>query len=378
MFLFFFIIVFSLESFSQITKCYIGTPNNSTYEDILDVSPFPMVKKYRDHKSRFLTEGGVSCRSRSCLYSTNLSKIPTEGISKSCIISSLKRKVTQDSFECRYNKDKNSWGRIFHSKKNREDRTPCIENRTADYIHYVVNEAIDCFNYMGNGYTRHFDISPKWLFAFLNNESGFNFAVSSKGGVGVGQLTSSAVQEMNIIKPSSGKPIQEGGARFILDNLLRSPNSSCSGFQSIIKDDKKNKFWTPRNTGGSQIEKSGSHCEWVSLENGLPRTLIYAMGYYSFLQNQIENELERQKSKFSNNEEVVNLLTLVGYGPNGINQALALIRTAVSTANGQSQVVGRLSHNGYLRATRKSLIEAKAKYADLKTHQKDDTCSFLE
>jgi hypothetical protein len=337
-------------------QCLDGSPKNQTFINALRTSTAPLVMSFRQQSGFNISEGRVGCRDGvSCSgFTTQQMKLGSNftGIPKECITASLKRKVVQNSIEC-IREPNGNWGMKRHSKRSKT--APCIDDTTVDYIHHTTNKVISCFQGlpMKNGVVESVD--PKLLYSKINNESGFNFSFSYDGGVGAGQVTGHAVQEMNVLNPSrTNGRVVKGGGRFILDSILNSSKSDCVDLKSVIKNDLKFGYHSPRKP----------NCEWVSMETGLARNLIYSMGYFAFLKHQIiGKELRRIAPNAYKDAELLNLLTMVGYGPKGTNRALTLIRTLNMGSAGSSlaSIKAQLKKQTYLNSTATKLKEAKAK-----------------
>lgn len=350
-------IFLSWLSFAQSNQCIDGSPKNVIFGKTLQTSNTPLVKEFRNLTAFTTTEGRLGCSGESCASgieqnnsnSPNLKSHIIE-IPKECIKASLTRKIAQKSIECRRKPDGN-WNFVRHSARSK--LTPCINDTTVDYIHHVTNKVIACFQGLPlkNGVQETID--PKLLYSKINNESGFNFTYSYKGGVGAGQLTGHAVQEMNVLNPKRTKGrVVKGNGRFILDSILNSTQPECQGLKPIIQNDLKFKYHSPR---------LPAICEWVSMETGLARNLIYSMGYFTFLKHQvIGKELRKRASAASKDPEILNLLTMMGYGPGGMNRALTKIRTLnMGSATSLDSIKRILKKEVYLSATAAKLKEVK-------------------
>lgn len=342
----------SLAQVAGGSECLQGSPNNQRFKRILETSDSYLVKEFRMVTGFKTTQGSLGCAGEKCSTSKEPLALPgtISEIPKECIQASLKRKVAQRSIECKRTPQGN-WSVTKHSSHSKSK--PCFDQSTVDYTHYVTNKVISCFQGlpMKNGVTETID--PAVLYSKLNNESGFNFTYSYEGGVGAGQLTKWAVQEMNVLSPkrTGGKTVK-GGGRFILDNILNSSKPECAGLKPVIENDLKFKYHTPRTIS----------CEWTSMETGLARNLIYSIGYYSFLKHQIiGKELKKRAPNAYKDPDVLNLLTLVGYGPLGANRALTLIRTMGMGGHGASlaNLKSRLNQEVYLKNTASKMGEIK-------------------
>lgn len=346
------ILIFNLSLVAEGNQCLQGSPNNQRFKRILETSDAYLIKEFRSATGFRPTNAGLGCAGGNCTTGSKSSTLPNSigEIPKECIQASLKRQVAQKSVECKRTPAGN-WTYISHSPRSKS--TPCFDQSAVDYTHYVTNKVISCFQGlpMQNGATESID--PAVLYSKLNNESGFNFTYSYGGGVGAGQLTGWAVQEMNVLDPSRTKgKVVKGNGRFILDSILDSKKSECAGLKPVIENDLKFKYHSPRKI----------NCEWTSMETGLARNLIYSIGYFSFLKHQvIGKELRKRAPNAYNDPELLNLLTLVGYGPLGANRALTLIRTLGMGGSkaALASVKSRLKQEVYLKNTASKMNEVK-------------------
>lgn len=332
------------------SQCLSGSPKNRLFKRALETSSAPMVVDFRNSLGLSTTnEGRIACVNSSCGTRSNSSpvKLPSPSeIPKECIKASLKRKIRQTSIECR-RQPNGDWNFVRHHAKS--SRTPCIDDSSVDYIHHVTNKVISCFNGLPMKGGAVESIDPKLLFSKINNESGFNFTFSYVGGVGSGQLTDDAVQEMNILNPSrtGGKKVK-GHGRFILDNILASNRQECQVLKPTIANDLKFKYHSPRRP----------NCEWVSMETGLVRNMIYSIGYFSFLKHQIiGKEVKRRNPLAYQDKELMDLLTLTSYQKP--SRGLALARSAGTTTQSINRLKEQIKKGHYLHATAQKLKEVK-------------------
>ncbi|MBL7544013.1 MAG: hypothetical protein JNL11_09360 [Bdellovibrionaceae bacterium] len=342
--------------FAAGTRCLVGSPKNQTFTKAIQNSTTPLMTQFRGVSAFKSQEGQLNgCLNGLCSeYTSELYRLPRNlnEIPKECIVTSMKRKVAQTSIECRRQSDGN-WNFVRHSARSKN--RPCMDSSTADYVHFVTNKVLSCFQGLSlkNGVKASVDV--KMFYAKINNESAFNFSYSYRGGTGIGQLTSSAVREMNVIN-SKGTP---GRGRFILDAILNSTKPECQDLRHVIADDMRFRYQKPRETIRT--------CEWVSMETGLARGLIYSLGFFSFLKNEIiGKQLRRIAPHAYNDPDILNLLTMVGYGPNGANRALELIYELKMHVRATSldYVKNQLRKEKYVKATMNKLAELKQTSGD--------------
>jgi hypothetical protein len=230
-------------------------------------------------------------------------------IKKQCIEASLQRDIDQTGYACEKGKPK-SFENAGTNKKGKKDTSdiPCLNQESVDYIHYSVNLAIKCFA------TIRDPIDPRILLKKINTETGFNFFLASTGGTGLGQLTSDPVKELAGQKTNKG----EGNARSVLQDLAASTDSSCEPFKRVLEKDLNTPPPTP---------PIDNVCKYVAANDGFARALIMGMGYYVYNRDEVvvpflQKNLGEEAAK---NKELINLTTLLSYGPKGPNGALAYL-----------------------------------------------------
>lgn len=209
-----------------------------------------------------------------------------------CIEASLQREVGNVGYACSGNTSKRF--------DNAGASSPCLNRETVDYLHFALNQALQC---MSDGRS---PIDPRFILKKINNETAFNFYVAYNGGVGIGQLTSIPVKEIAGWK-EDGEMI-EGNGSHILEELRKSQNPSCAPFKEIVKNDL---LQPPPRPGAPK-----NYCTWVNPGTGIARSLVYSLGYYVHVRdNIIKPALKSRAPKLAQNTDVVNYMTLVAYGP---------------------------------------------------------------
>lgn len=243
----------------------------------------------------------------------NIGKIKAE-----CIQASLQREVGNTGYTCAKG--------VPTAFDNAKSSAQCLNKKTADFIQYSVNQAINCMSPPED------PIDPRVILKKINNETGFNFYLGYVGGVGIGQLTSDPVNEIagwwdytqvrdkrtkKIVKTKS--KYNPGNAHSILETLAASNNPACAPFKKIVEKELND----PPPTPGSKK----NYCSWVSVGDGVARSLVYGLGYFVYARDHfIKDTLKERAPELAKSKELVNALTLVAYGPGGPAQAKALIR----------------------------------------------------
>ncbi|MDG0818220.1 hypothetical protein NWE73_17695 [Bdellovibrio sp. PAP01] len=246
------------------------------------------------------------------------SALPSGRIKAECIQASMQREVGNLGYSC-----KKGQPTAFENFK---ESVPCIDQKTFNFVQYSVNQALKCMSPAED------PIDPRVILRKINNETGFNFYIGYSGGVGIGQLTSDPVNEIagwwstsKVRDPKSKRVIKQnkytpGNAHSILETLAANPNPACAPFKKIIEKE----LTTPPPSPGSKK----NYCSWLSVGEGLGRSLVYGLGYYVYARDHfIKEALADRAPALLKYNDVVNTLTLVAYGPGGPAQAKSLIRT---------------------------------------------------
>ncbi|WII70896.1 hypothetical protein QJS83_10530 [Bdellovibrio sp. 22V] len=287
---------------------------------------------------------------------SRISSVRTKQIKKECIEASLQREVGNEGYSCN--------GDTKKKFENAGASAPCLSQKTVDFIHYAVNQAINCMS------TGRNPIDPRFILKKFNNETAFNFYIAYSGGKGLGQLTSNPVDE--IAGWYKGKKFIEGNAFYILEGLMASNNPSCRPFKEIIQKD----INSPPPSPGS----ARNYCAWIRPGDGIARNLVYSLGYYIHMRdNIIKPALEKRAQKLARNDEVINYLTLVAYGPGGPEEAKTLIRRfrfsdSTTPAQAKSKII---ANNAYVNQTEDKFADELLKVMKDKPTEADkrgDTC----
>lgn len=271
----------------------------------------------------------------------NLGAILAQGtkvkqIKKDCIEASLQREPGNQGYSCD--------GDTKKKFENAGASMPCLNQKTVDFLHFAVNQAISCMS------TGRVPIDPRIVLKKFNNETAFNFYLAYSGGKGIGQLTSDPVNE--IAGYYKGKKFVEGNGFHILESLMDSSNPACTPFKEILREDLK----SPPPSPGSPK----NYCDWIRPGDGIARNLIYSMGYYVHVRdNIIKPSVERRSTKFASNSETLNYLTLAAYGPDGPAGAKALIdRLRLNNNMSAAEVKNKIiKANAYVRQTEEKFAE---------------------
>lgn len=214
-----------------------------------------------------------------------LSEIPV--IRKSCIRASMMREHGNTEFMCNSStgsqKDLGTPG----------NSGSCLTEQIVDYTWWAFHKAIYCLSDPAK------PIDPMMIFLKMNNESTFHMQVASRGGKGIGQLTTSAIAQVK----QSGR----------LQKVLNSTNPNCTPFKQALKE-------------AQPADAKGNACLLIEPNDGLARNLIYSISYYLETRDNLLNNFGGSKKNSINyalksagieDARFYNLAALASYGPEG-------------------------------------------------------------
>lgn len=262
--------------------------------------------------SRSKTEASSESFCQNCIHpisSNNLrdletiaAGIGTAQINSMCVKASLKRRYSVPSKFC----STQDSGAI--SLPPPGPNGPCITQDMTEYITWSFNQAVSCLNPISD-----IPLDPFVLFQKFNNETGFKFFTAYSGGVSIGGLTSIAIEELN----------QEST---VMRQVSLYNRPECTPFKAALEERPQNAL---------------DYCEWVDIDHGLARSLIYSIAYYLDIRDrQFGNyRVQHQGNKITLREKIkkvagdefptwLNYASLAPYGPMGnaarnkINQVL--------------------------------------------------------
>lgn len=263
-------------------------------------------------------------------------------IKKECIEASLQREVVNTGYICYDQK-----ATPFQSSGS---NTPCLNQQSVDYLHFALNKAVSCLSRTND------PIDPRFILKKINNETAFNFFLAYSQGVGIGQLTSYPVRELAGWY-QKGK-FNPGNARYILEDLAKNEDPECNPFKQIAEKDLVNNPLKPQGKRTATMNR-GAYCNFVSPGAGLTRSLVYSLGYYVYLRDQIVKPAVAQRSPgLVREKELINNLTLIAYGPGGTVEMKALIAQHRLGKNSAAAVNAKLKTSStYLKATEAKMRE---------------------
>jgi hypothetical protein len=241
---------------------------------------------------------------------------PTK-IKRTCVKAALQRIVWAQNKYCSDDTGK---------PRRRDMRDPCVTDQMIDYITWGVNKALACFS------TKDKPMDPRIAFQKLNTESGLQYWIRVSGGIGAGQLTTPAVDDMYDPARGWSKVIQPA---------LNSGRAECEPFKKVMDLPHQ---CTRTAAPGKCGEAGGSTrwCQMMSSGEGLGRNLFLSLGYFKFVRDSYPNHNARQllsrrglKDDSSENyRKILDYLTFVGYsasGPAGMESMFAGIKLNKNT-----------------------------------------------
>ncbi len=217
-------------------------------------------------------------------------------IKKECIEASLLRKAGREEYVCKSQSQRAIRVGVAGGKS-----AQCYNDEMADYMSFAINQAIDCLS-------QDNPIDSRDILKKMNAETGFNFAVSWRGGRGMSQITSPAARELST---------NIGNGRYILEGVSKSIKKSCQPFKHLAEKDLEK----PPKINGHSL------CDWVSPGDGLARNLLYGIGYHVHMRDtQIVPALNKVAPQLAFEKNIVNSLTTMSFGREGIKGVKVLLK----------------------------------------------------
>lgn len=296
-----------------------------------------------------------------CVPSEEIPKYPprvAKQIDRKCLDASIKRDIAGDGYQC------TAKGKI---KFKNSPNSPCYTPHVADFVQFTLNEGIECLS-QGRE-----PIDARIILKKLNLETGFNFYMANDGGKGIGQLTDPPIKDLSGWT-ENGK-FRKGDAQHILKGIAESKSPYCKSFKSMAEEDLKSPAPLPGNPA--------NYCHWVNPGNGVARNIMYALGYFIHLRDDlIGPHLKAKGPQFAKDPDVLNYFTMIGYGPKGQRYAKALMDTfRLKSVKQSSDEVKKkiLAHSAYVSSAEKKMSELLDKLnikSPTKDDKKGDLCVF--
>lgn len=248
--------------------------------------------------------------------------VPFPRIKRECVAAGLRRESNTSGYLC------SSSNAAVKNIGSPGSKGPCVSDLLTDYITWAVNQAIQCLS------TRERPIDPLYVLMKFNNETGFSFFQASKGGVGIGQLTSPAIQEINRT------------AEAHLEKVKSSENPACQAFKNILNQ--------------PQPDDATRWCSLVHYSEGLGRSLLYSLSYFVHTRDNLMGPFEQALDKCGlERADLRNMGALAAYGPEGLGVRTKLARTLRESRCSPERFMTRARQAvPYLAATRSKLEEA--------------------
>ncbi len=178
----------------------------------------------------------------------------------------------------------------------------CITNEIMTYQNAVISSFLSCAR--RSGLTT---FSASSLYKMFSIESAFKPQYASRGGVGMGQLTSIFVEDIH----------QPWRGRKFLEKISKSDLQECEAAKLIAQEDLLSK------------PKIADTCSFIQSGKGLERNILYSLvGMANSWEKDIEPKLKSYLEKNKNNpliDEVKDIALVNAYGHGGRVAARALI-----------------------------------------------------
>ncbi len=333
-------------------KCVVGNPNNQVLSNAYkNTQNDPFTSFYLQNQIKAPEECTTTLPNPSVItplveFKKQLYQTYGPGkIQKKCIHAALKRGSGVKGYVCNSPKGK------AISTGSTDENGPCITEPIVDYLHWTINQAIDCVSPEDG-----VPLDARIIFKKLNTETGFHFNMANEGAIGIGQITSIAVEELQI-NPESKKIFKE---------ILTSSKSSCLPFKDLLKK----KLHTP-------LRK----CEHVNLGSGMATNMLYSLILYRHMRDShVYGAKSHLQKKHITDPQIINYLTFSMYGPKGLSARDLVNSNKIPSDISYSDFKKALSHKDiYLRQADHKMEEVlklmnPAKNTFLESEINGDTC----
>ena len=246
---------------------------------------------------------------------------------------------------------------------------PCLTENYIRYLHFNFNQALRCINseITSDGSPGHI-VKADEFFKIINHESGFQYNVRWKGGMGISQLTFPGFKEFADRK----------GPSYRRWEAVKN-NGYCKPFKDILD---KDIVYDPPNK--KRDYATYGICQLLEQKVGVPRSIIIGMSLYKYKLKQANDLAKRLPFRSKNKEEVTRkiarLLYNQGYGavepaikalidykyfkstsfnPRGINQFIRDLEK-VMEENMEEDEARRVAHSKARAALKKTPFKGKA------------------
>jgi hypothetical protein len=236
--------------FETNNTCVIGNTNARIYADQMD-------KPYFTDQDSFLAE-----------YKEEQEKHMVPDYLRD---SDFKSYIKKDQVLCamkripNVSQTKTSCSKSSESGKSQK-QLPCVTDQMVDYIYWGLNEAMRCYEGIIDSHER------KMIFKKINHESAFGFFFQYTGGTGIAQLIHGSQKDMFL-------PGYAGNS--FLEEHINSHPKSCENFLKLLSRTEKT--------------KSLKSCEFISIGDGIGRSLLGGMGLYLHYRSDPNNPYSAEK-----------------------------------------------------------------------------------
>lgn len=274
-------------------------------------------------------------------------------IKPECVAAAMSRGAVNPGYLCSSPADTNP--RVITGNNNREG--PCMSPEIVNHVTWVVNQALACVGAMDQ------PINPEIVLRKFNNETGFHFYRAYRGGVGMGQLTTSAARQvLSGNTPvfqrfrESQEPACQPFKRPVLDverrleansahRQQRGPATRSGGRSQAGRESAQRRPQAAPNPQAGTLEPE-NWCNLISSSNGLAANTMMSLLYFihtraNIVESRIRPLLQSAQIDLAKQQRFIDLATLAAYGREGNNGTLNLVeplRTALRQSRGNADV----------------------------------------
>jgi hypothetical protein len=299
-------------------QCLAGSPKNLSLEKQFQNSSrlFRVGKKVGERPSElaeFFHEAKLSRQVASVA--------PKRRLKKACVVAALKRQSGGEGYLCRSPASQP----IKIGSAN--EAGPCVTPDMAEYLTWAVNSAVECLS------TKEKPLDPLLVLKKFNNETGFAFFQAGAGGVGMGQLTSSAIQEINRTSKQTLAPFRN------------QKKKACLPFQQAL---------SRRAPAGSN-----QRCHFLHYSEGLSNSLSYSLAYLVHSRDDLLPEFTKEARKCGiKKQQAYDLAALASYGPEGSKVQGTLLKILKKTCKKPDLFIAEVQRQiPYLKQTQSKMRE---------------------
>lgn len=211
-------------------------------------------------------------------------------ISAECITASLKRSNTTMGYSCKSEKS------VPNEIGAPGNKGPCVTQDMVHYLTWATNQALTCLNDPKK------PLDPLLFFKKANQETGFHFFQAHDDGVGLGQLTTPALEQVS------------DNSRYV-EKVLQSSKPECEPFKKAL---------------AKKVRNTDNWCALIEPSEGLARNLIYSIAYFLNLRDdgQLKEMTKGLEQLDIGSASYHNYGTLAAYGPKGKKTQSSILEAA--------------------------------------------------